>query len=137
MIKCWALVAAWFVAYRPATKRTAVNGISRVLHQPFLGPCSNLMLRVIISSSHEVSCFQINLFSPEIPFVFWRQASLINCQERRWAVVCYIGGPTVFSLVVFSLLKVFRTKKRQACNLSRKGGCVNFLSVLHSSCCSA
>jgi hypothetical protein len=36
----------------------------------------------------------------------------MNCEERRWEVVCHITERKVFSLVVgvVSLLTVFRTK---------------------------
>ena len=58
------------------------------------------MLRIFVPSSYEISYFQLKLLFPEIPFLFWRQASLINCEEHRWEVVCYITEYTVSNLVV-------------------------------------
>jgi hypothetical protein len=136
--KCSALVAAWFVAILVGNKACCCK---------WLFSCTTSSVPWIVFKfdvAHYCTSFIWNFLLSskpplEMPFLFWRQASLINCEERRWEVVCHITECNVFSLVgVVSLLTVFRTENPgKPVTCSRKGECVNFLSVLHSSCCSA
>ena len=64
------------------------------------------MLRIIVPSSCEVSSFQQNFSPPGLPFLVWRQAGIINFEERRWEVVCYITEYSVASLVVVVVVVV-------------------------------
>jgi len=94
------------------------------------------MLRISVPSSYEISYFQLKRLFPEMPFLFWQQASLINCVERRWEVVCYITEYTVSSLLLLVFCWQFSEQKSgKPVTCIRKGGCVNFLFLLHSSCC--